>query len=201
MSHARFASLVLALSASIVGQAALATPAALCPPAPSSGCRPANKSLLSITVAATPERAKLRWWGNNPSGTTFADFGDPTVSTSYAFCLYDTSDRTQPLMFDEAPAATACATEPCWELYASTVFLYSDGRHASDGLSQFKLKVSTGGGSLLGVKGKGAGLGAPEFPLTTPVRVQIHRSGSSVCWEATYVNPARNNPVTFFAHD
>ena len=39
----------------------------------------------------------------------------------------------------------------------------------------------------------------PAFPLTTPVRVQLTRTGSDVCWEAKYSTTFRNNAMGFRA--
>ena len=37
----------------------------------------------------------------------------------------------------------------------------------------------------------------PALPLTTPVRVQLVRTGSPVCWEATYSAPTKNDSTEF----
>ena len=171
----------------------------LCPPVPSSGCRAAATAKLKLTKGTTPDRDKLRWGWRNSTGTTFADFGDPTVGTSYAFCVYDASPAAQPLLAAEAPADSTCAVEECWEVYAAnTVYLYVDGRHVVGGLSLLKLK-SPPGGTNLQAKGGGALLGLPPLPLTPPVRVQLHNSDTATCWEASYESATRNDGRVFKA--
>ena len=171
----------------------------LCPPVPSSGCRAAATAKLKLTKGTTPDRDKLRWGWRNSTGTTFADFGDPTVGTSYAFCVYDASGAAQPLLDLEAPADSTCAVEECWEVYAAnTVYLYVDGRHVVGGLSLLKLKSPLGGTNLQ-AKGGGALLGVPTLPLTPPVRVQLHNSDTATCWEASYGSATRNDGSVFKA--
>jgi hypothetical protein len=173
--------------------------AALCPPAPSADCRAAVSTKLKLTKGTTSARDKLRWGWRNSSGTTFADFGDPTVRTSYALCLYDGSAAAQPLLAAEAPADSTCAVEECWELYSdNTVYLYVDGRHVVGGLSLLKLKSPLGGTNLQ-AKGSGARLGLPVLPLTPPVRVQLHNSDTATCWEASYGSATRNDARIFKA--
>ena len=171
----------------------------LCPPTPSPGCRAAASTKLKLTRGTTTARDKLRWGWRNSTGTTFADFGDPTVGTSYAFCLYDASGAAQPLLAAEAPADSTCAVEECWEVYAAnTVYLYVDGRHVVGGLALLKLK-SPPGGTNLQAKGSGALLGLPPLPLTPPVRVQLHNSDTATCWEASYESATRNDGRLFKA--
>lgn len=173
--------------------------AQLCPPAPSSDCRPAASTRLKLTKGSTPARDKLRWSWRNSSGTAYADFGDPTVGTSYALCLYDASAAAQPVLASEAPADTMCAFEECWEVYATnTVYLYVDGRHVVGGLALLKLK-SPPGGTNLQAKGGGPLLGLPALPLTPPVRIQLHNSDTPTCWESTYTSATRNDAVLFKA--
>ena len=171
----------------------------LCPPTPSSDCRAAVSTKLKLAKGTTSARDKLRWGWRNSTGTTFADFGDPTVGTSYAFCVYDASPAAQPLLAAEAPADSTCAVEECWEVYAAnTVYLYVDGRHVVGGLSLLKLK-SPPGGTNLQAKGGGALLGLPPLPLTPPVRVQLHNSDAATCWEASYESATRNDELVFKA--
>jgi hypothetical protein len=171
----------------------------LCPPAAASDCRAAVSATLTLTKGATSARDKLRWGWRNSTGTTFADFGDPTVQTSYALCVYDASGAAQPLLAAEAPADSTCAVGECWEVYsANTVYLYLDGRHVVGGLSLLKLK-SPPGGTNLQARGSGALLGLPPLPLTPPVRVQLHNSDTATCWEASYGSATRNDARVFKA--
>src|SRR5262249_37537892 len=140
---------VAATVAAWLALASLSAAAALCPPAPSSDCRAALSTRLKLTKGTISARDKLRWGWRNSSGTTFADFGDPTIGTSYALCVYDASAAAQPLLAAEAPAGSTCAVEECWEVYsANTVYLYVDGRHVVGGLSLLKLKSPPGGTNL-----------------------------------------------------
>jgi hypothetical protein len=198
MSYSRSMAVAAAVAAWLALEPSRAM-AALCPPVPSSDCRPAASTRLKLNKGSTSARDKLRWSWRNSIGTAYADFGDPTVGTSYALCLYDGSAAAQPVLATEAPADSMCAVEECWEVYsANTVYLYVDGRHVVGGLALLKLK-SPPGGTNLQAKGGGARLALPALPLTPPVRVQLHNSDTPTCWEATYTSAKRNDAVLFKA--
>ena len=43
------------------------------------------------------------------------------------------------------------------------------------------------------VRGKGANLGMPSLPLTTPVIVQLKKNDDpGICWDANFSNPDKN---------
>ena len=185
--------------ATLLAWGSVSVASTLCPPTASSGCRAAVSTKLKLTKGTTSAGDKLRWGWRNSTGTTFADFGDPTAGTSYAFCVYDASGATQPVLDLGAPADSTCAVEECWEVYAAnTVYLYVDGRHVVGGLSLLKLKSPLGGTNLQ-AKGGGALLGVPTLPLTPPVRVQLHNSDTATCWEASYGSATRNDGRVFKA--
>jgi len=196
MSHLR--SCVVAMVLALALDPAYAA-SALCPAVPSPSCREAPTAKLKLNRGSTPDRDKIRWSWRNKAGTTFADFGDPTVGTSYALCVYDGSAAAQPVLSADAPAHSECTFEECWEVYAAnTVYLFVDGRHAVSALSQLKLK-SPPGGTNLQARGGGVLLGRPALPFTLPVRVQLRNSDTATCWESNFSSASRNDAQIFKA--
>ena len=72
------------------------------------------------------------------------------------------------------------------------------GRHAR-WANELRLKSGGAGKGKIGVKGGGANLHLPMLPLTTPVRVQLRRTDSNVCWDATYSTAVTNTVSEFKA--
>lgn len=162
-------------------------PATPCPPtAPPSGCLSAASgkgSLLLKRKGGAKDRFVWRWRG---SGVTQSDFGDPLGATSYALCLYDTELR----LMASLPAAGTCGGKPCWKA-KRTGFKYKDKELTPDGVFAATLKVARTGAALA-VNGKGANLDLPTLPLGLPVRVQLHRTDASICWETTFAAAKKN---------
>src|SRR5438552_11722505 len=71
-------------------------------------------------------------------------------------------------------------------------FTYRDKVGTPDGLTNIRLKSGGAGKGKIGVKGGGANLHLPMLPLTTPVRVQLRRTDSNGCWDATYSTAVTN---------
>ena len=138
---------------------------------------------------------KVRWKWRSSATVAQADFGDPTTATSYALCLYDGSG----LKFSaRAPADGICGGRPCWRALHSAGFRFKDSAGTPDGLTRILLKAGSTGRGKINLRGQGANLHTPATPFTTPVRVQFERSGSSVCWDATYsTTPIRNDTSGF----
>ncbi len=111
--------------------------------------------------------------------------------------MYDQSGR---LLEATAPAGGTCGTKPCWKRTKSSSFVYPDKLFDPDGLAKVVLEPGAAAGKgKIKVKGKGANLRMPGFPVTTPVRVQVLRRFTPTCWEATFGTAARNDTEVFKA--
>src|SRR5262249_49530936 len=65
-----------------------------CPLVPRAGCkRPvtANKSQLQLRDRTPDTKDALNWRWTKGAPTTMAELGDPTTTTSYDLCIYDTT--------------------------------------------------------------------------------------------------------------
>ena len=94
---------------------------ALCGPDPVSEglCRLAHTNGAgesSLRIRRIPDRkskSRLRWDWNRGAETLLADFGVPTAATAvYRLCIYDESDREQPLMEADIPVGPGCIAGP-----------------------------------------------------------------------------------------
>jgi hypothetical protein len=128
-------------------------------------------------------------------------FDDPVAGPiDYVVCLYDQGG----LKLDaKAPAGGTCGTKPCWNRTASSKLIYTDKQLDPDGLLKVVLKPGPAAGKAkITVKGKGANLGMPALPLTTPVRMQILRHVGQFpigCWDASFSASTRNDAEQFSA--
>lgn len=179
---------------------ATATPAIECPPSPDT-CRSGEggKGSFQIGNRSLPQKRKLSWKWNKGAATAFSDFGDPTVSTHFALCVYDGSGSLQ--MSAVIPAGSVCDGKPCWKRSGSATpsgFKYKDRDGLQGGITQIVLKAGVDGEAKVSVKGKGENLvllALPPLQSPAPLQVQLHRSGGIACWGAAYGAPARSDPA------
>ena len=173
--------------------------ATICGPAPRGGCQPAlsGKSNFSLKNSPDDGRDRLTWRWTSSASVDVSDFQDTVSGTNgYALCVYDQGGRR---LAAAAPAGGVCGTKPCWK-QTSSGFSYTDKQLDPDGLRRVQLKAGTAGKGKITVKGMGANLDMPIFPLTTPVRVQLLRRGVTLnCWEATFNTSTRNDAEVFKA--
>ena len=143
------------------------------------GCQAATSQKARLSFG----KGKMSWKWVSSAAVAPPDFGNPTSTTDYLLCVYDASGEK---LSAEAPADGTCGTKPCWKGLGTVGFKYGDKAGTPDGLTKAALKAGGAGKGKIRVKGAGTNLHLPTELLTTPVRVQLKRSGSSACWEATY---------------
>jgi GH18 family chitinase len=150
-----------------------------CPVAPPTGCDGPGKSVLTIGTGA---RSKLGWiFARGNTARLPADFGDPTASTLYALCLYDTGARI---------GETRIAPGPGWRATASG-FRYS----ALDRSAKVLLKAGVTGKPKVQVNLKGGStLAGIQTPVSTPVSLTaaLVNDDTGTCWSATYTSAKTN---------
>ena len=151
-----------------------------------------------MVVDVTPDdHDKVKWKWISSATVNPADFGTPTASTDYTLCVYD---NTGLQLSASAPADGTCANgKPCW-ITTSRGFQYLDKDLTPDGLLKITLKALDDGTGKTTVRGKGGNLGLPgTLAIVPPVKVQLKRSDSSTCWEATFSTPLVNTSTKFSA--
>jgi hypothetical protein len=153
-------------------------------------------SSVRLRANVDPSKDVLTWAWKKGAFTSLVDFGNPTATTSYAFCLYDSTPRL--VMSARAPAGGLCGNGPCWKPM-TLGFRYSKKAQTPDGLYQIILKPGMDGKPKITVKGRGVNLALPPLPLTQDPTVVVQlKNNAGVCWEADYSAPAIRNTSTQF---
>lgn len=149
-----------------------------CPTFPQS-CRTAEKSLLSFKIKSDATKNKLLWKWLKGTATSQTEFGDPTVGTEYALCIYAGS---------AALVATETVIPPggAWKTLGTKGFKYDDAGGAVHSINRVLLKGSTENKSKVLIKGKGGALPFVLPPLTDPITVQLYNGSNGLCWSADY---------------
>jgi cysteine-rich repeat protein len=174
-----------------------------CHPEPLVGCRPptiAGKASVQIISRLNPEKNKLQWKYTPGATTPKADFGSPTTSTSYQFCIWEEIAGDPRLSASyHIPAAGTCGNGPCWR-ENKTGFKYTNKARTPEGIAGLQLKQGLADGKTkIILSGKGGLLPVPVLPfIQSPDVVMQLISSDGVCWETRYGMPAfRNQPDQF----
>jgi hypothetical protein len=154
-----------------------------CPLAPQS-CRTAQKSLLLIKDSDDDGRDKLVWKWLKGQATSQTEFGDPTDSAEYSFCLYAASTLI-------AEASVPAGTN--WDALGDKGYKYSDGGGSASGIQKILVKGSDENNAKVVLKGRGDNL--PDLlqaiPLSEPVIVQLINAETEICWGGAYAGGAQ----------
>lgn len=143
--------------------------------------------LLLRDTSARKDRFVWRWRGTS---TGIGEFGDPTATTDYAFCLYAGTAEAR-VMEASAPAGGMCGNHACWIKRDARRFKYRDPDATPDGIVRIALRARPAvTRAHVVVAGRGPNLQMPIMPLEQPVRAQLVKSDGSECWEATFSAPA-----------
>ncbi len=162
-----------------------------CPANPLSSCATPAKSFLLIKDVGSDGRGakdKVVWkWLQGPA-TMQSDFGDPTTSAEYAFCIYAGSAQALVLEADVPPGGI-CDGGPCWTPISTKGYQRKDRTAATAGIAKLQLKGGDAGRAKILVKGRDANLDLDPLTLpldeTTDVIVQLSNSETANCWQTT----------------
>ncbi len=171
-----------------------------CPSAPSPSCATAagsRTSSLKIRDDAGTDRDSLKWKLKGLTGATLSGYGDPTTSTSYLLCLYETTAGTPTVaLAAELPSAATCGVADCWRSNSTSHRF----RSTASGSVKASLRAKSGGAGDVKLSAKGAPAFSTVLPLghDPAVTVQLRSSGAA-CWSATFGIPAGRNDAGAFA--
>jgi cysteine-rich repeat protein len=161
--------------------------------APAPGCLlpfTPGRTTFSVRIGSAP---KLGWqWKGGPATLT-SDFGDPTLATDYALCVYDHSAGIPSLALrEDVPAATTCLRGPCWRI-STRGFSYNDPV-AVHGLAKIKLRAGPTGTASIKISGKNAALGPVALPMGQDPTVVVQlRNALGKCWGTSHATNKRND--------
>lgn len=160
-----------------------------------SGLVPVSSKLVVKKHPVSPALDRLVWKWKAGAPVPLLDFGAPDSVTDISLCLFDEEGLK---LSATAPAAGICGAGPCWRR-SSSVFRYGDKELSPDGLLKLSLKSGDAGKASIRVKGKGVELGAPSLPLVGAVTARVIRNDGTPCWEASFVEPKRNDDRVYRA--
>lgn len=147
---------------------------------PSLACMPATTASFGLKNSDSSEdRDVLTFkWKGGP--VLMSDLGNPTQTTEYDLCVYDSSGMK--LQLSVPPGAgwipKGSASEP-------TGYVYKDKTATVDGVKGITLKGNSLDRAKLALGGKGANLPDTSLPLLYPVTAQLYASDGQ-CWEAQF---------------
>jgi len=162
--------------------------------APSNSCASAIKGLVKIKNSSsdTGDGVKFLWKGG-PS--LVPDMGDPTQTTRYELCIYDTRG---------VQMAMGVAPGPGWSTIGSPSspkgYKFKDALATQEGIKLIKTRASSLDKASVKVVGKGTNLpDTADLPLQYPVTAQVYAS-DGMCWELQFnQTEIRKNGTTGFS--
>lgn len=157
-----------------------------CAATPLDDCKPAGKAKTPLHVIASPspDENRLSWTWKNGAATAFDELGDPSRTTSYRLCVYESAEQSAPVLEALAAAGGGCGKHPCWKVIPKKAVRYRDRSGSSDGLVRVIARSGKGRRATVVVRAKGAELPLPPRPLLAPVTVQLQTSDGT-CWQTT----------------
>jgi hypothetical protein len=161
---------------------------ALCPPTPAACRAPAvaSKSRLQIKHTDDPDQNAITWLWRKGAATTESELGDPLNGEYYELCIYDQGALVARTAAD---GGGTCGGKPCWQKKPHKL-LFKNNDPSTRSASLVQLHDGVDGKASITFKARGARLEPPALAtLDGPIDVRLHRSGSSVCWGATYAAP------------
>ncbi len=161
---------------------------ACCPAAPSSTCKTAPLSTLSLGTKGVD---KLAWKWRRGEATSDGELGNPADSTLYALCLYANGSLVREL--NAIPGEL-------WGLAAHGVS-YDDPEGNFDGIKKMSVKSGVDGKARANVKGQNTEgtLDLPALPLALPVVAQLYNNDEGVCWTSSFPEARKNTETGFQA--
>ena len=167
--------------------------------APSVGCKIGARH--SAVLLQAPPHARLSWTWPHGAPTSLSDYGDPTTTTDYTLCVYDSSTAGAFLATEVAiPAGGTCGRQPCWHATHSG-FKYGNRAGTPAGVLSATLKVGAAPGvASIKLKGRGPHLPLLTLPLRKDPKVVVAlRNSAGACWEADYSTAQRTDVTQFRA--
>jgi hypothetical protein len=156
-----------------------------CPAAPAPGC---NATFERAALALKDGDADVLKIKAKRGRTAPGFFGDPTLETSHATCLYDA--RGLLLELPIAAGGTGANGKPLWKKRGERAG-YRDAAATAGGVRKVGQRGGRKGAGF-DVQARGAALALPELPLQPPVVVQ-QRTLDGACAEAMFDTLTRND--------
>lgn len=151
-----------------------------------------------------PDKAKnLLVWRWNRGSVTRDDIGDPTRTTKFALCIYDSLSGSRFRILHLAVDGGRS-----WKHGTPELWKYSAFRETREGVTGILLKTSASGKGKLRFKAEGSRIPMPKaasrskmFHSDKDVVVQLINSSTSQCWTSTFATEETNTTESFTARN
>ena len=158
-----------------------------CPETPSSGCVTGEKSKMQLD-AKNPGKHKLKFKQSKGDQVDLAQLGNPLLSTTYAFCVYDNGALIH---------SSQIGSGSEWKESSKLVLYKNKDGVGTGGLTSIKAKTGSAGKSSTQVAAKGDNFTSPALPVTGPIVAELLNS-EGVCWQSQFNGPFKKNEATKF---
>src|SRR5262249_22620243 len=152
---------------------------------------PGKAGLTFSKKSGDPSKSRVQWsWSKGPA--TLAQFGNPTATTAYRLCVYDSGNNV--VVNLNVPGGGTCLRLPCWQSN-TTGLKYGKPSGLPNGVTKMSVSARSDGTGKIKVKAQGFNLSMPSLPLAqspNPVRVLLINSQTNACWSATYSAPPKS---------
>lgn len=152
-------------------------------------CFAAGKASLKITNSPDAGADKMTWQWSAGEAFSDIDLGDPSASTDYRLCVYDSTASVTHL----AGSMSIPAGSPYWKDNGARGWSWKDTAGSFSGIRKLQLRAGALGKTKVKLSAGGASLALPGpfsgsefFDLDTTVTVQLH-AGASTCWSTEFV--------------
>lgn len=166
-------------------------------------CYAAGRAALRITNSPVPGADKMTWQWSAGEAFAEADLGDPSSTTNYRVCMYDsTADVTR-----LAGSMSILGGSPYWKNMGTKGWSWKDTAGSFGGIRKLQLKAGTTGMTKVMLSAGGSSLvlpmpfsGSEFFDEDSSVIVQLF-AGTSTCWSASFTaaGTSGNSPAGFKA--
>jgi len=173
-----------------------------CPSRPQAECESPRSSRLIFKNG--PDKAKnLLVWRWNSGTVDKEDIGDPTRTTKFALCVYDSLSGSRFRILQLAVDGGRS-----WRHKTADVLQYSAFRDTHEGVTGILLKTSASGKGKIRFKAEGSRFPAPPpasksklLHKDSDVVVQLINSSTHQCWTSKFAKADTNSTEAFAALD
>jgi hypothetical protein len=173
-----------------------------CSSQPLNGCLTAGKISFQVKDHPTDDsKDQLKWKFVRGAAVAQADLGNPSATTTYRLCVYDTVSGA-----DALAGEVVIGPNANWDDKNPQGWKYKDRDGLEDGVGGAQIKTGIGGKSKAQVKAKGANVPTPApvsgtkfFTQDPRVTVQLMNDATPTCWTTEFTESKRNDPAQYKA--
>jgi hypothetical protein len=169
-------------------------------PLPSENCDIGGRSKLALTDGVQAGADKLRWKWSSGDAIFQDELGTPSIDTTYALCIYDSTDTGPTLV-----SSIIVAPDPnFWKSNSPNGWRYTDASGSSTGVQKVLIGTGDVGETKISIQARGdlplpGALFPDRYFAANPELLVQFASSTGICWQSGY-GPAGttvDNATTF----